>query len=297
MDALGGLLGPETPQVLNFFKAHPNARVLMGNHERKHVRGSRGEVALVRSQKISKIQFGEVYPESLDFMSRLPFSINLPEALLVHGYIEPGLSSDQQNPMVLCGTMGGDRYLRKRYERPWYELYDGDKPILVGHHNYTGTDQPFAYRERVFCLDTNCVTGKTLTGLLLPSFRFVSVPSRANHWFHVRRQYPVPVKTSHPNRRTPIAWDEADEDNLANLIAHVNQTCASILCTLHTEPGYADLSPRKQAQRFGDCAGTGDTATLLQLARLGKLHAEIARKILGDSQALKDTFHRLESLQ
>jgi hypothetical protein len=289
--------GPETPQVLNFLKENPNAQVLMGNHERKHVRGSRGEVALARSQQISKIQFGETYPDALEFMRRLPLFIDLPEALLVHGYFEPGLSSGQQNPMVLCGTMGGDRYLRERYERPWYELYNGEKPILVGHHNYTGTDQPFVYRERVFGLDTSCVTGKTLTGLLLPSFRFVSVPSRTNHWSHVRRQYPIPVKTPHPKRRTPAAWDEADDDTLDHLIALVNQTCASILCTLHTEPGYADLSSRKQAQRFGERAGTGDTATLLQLARLGKLHAEIARKILGDSQALKDTFHSLEFLQ
>lgn len=74
--------------------------------------------------------------------------------------------------------MGGDKHLNTHYRLPWYELYDGDKPVVVGRKNYTGTTQPFVYQDRVFGLDTDCVTGKALTGLLLPAFRFVSVPSR-----------------------------------------------------------------------------------------------------------------------
>jgi len=36
-------VGPETPQVLKFFQEQKNAQALMGNHERKHVRGNRGK--------------------------------------------------------------------------------------------------------------------------------------------------------------------------------------------------------------------------------------------------------------
>jgi serine/threonine protein phosphatase 1 len=110
--------GPETPQVLNFFKEYPNAQVLMGNHERKHVRGSRGEIPLARSQQISKLQFGETYPNALDFMSRLPLFIDLPEALLVHGYFEPGLPVEMQTPRVLCGNRSGEKYLQTHYDQP-----------------------------------------------------------------------------------------------------------------------------------------------------------------------------------
>jgi serine/threonine protein phosphatase 1 len=162
--------GPETPQVVDFFRTTPNARSIMGNHERKHVRAARHEVILSISQQISKIQLGSTYPAALEWMSILPLSIELPDALLIHGYFEPGIASEFQNPMILCGTMGGQKILRERYDRPWYELYNADKPIIVGHENYTNSDQPFVYRDKVFGLDTNCVTGKDLTGILLPSF-------------------------------------------------------------------------------------------------------------------------------
>jgi serine/threonine protein phosphatase 1 len=63
--------GPGTPDVLRFFQEQLNAKLIMGNHERKHVRASRHEVKLARSQKISRIQFGETYPDALAFMSEL----------------------------------------------------------------------------------------------------------------------------------------------------------------------------------------------------------------------------------
>ena len=46
--------GPDTPAVLRFFQEMPNALLIMGNHERKHVRADRHEVKLARSQKISQ---------------------------------------------------------------------------------------------------------------------------------------------------------------------------------------------------------------------------------------------------
>lgn len=100
--------GPETPQVVEFFQKTPNARLIMGNHERKHVRASRHEVKLSISQQISQVQFGSAYPEALVWMSGLPIYIELEYAIVVHGYYEPGISLEEQNPSVLCGTMGGD---------------------------------------------------------------------------------------------------------------------------------------------------------------------------------------------
>ena len=35
--------GPQSPRVLRFFRDTPNARSIMGNHERKHVRAGAGE--------------------------------------------------------------------------------------------------------------------------------------------------------------------------------------------------------------------------------------------------------------
>ena len=286
--------GPDTPAVLAFFQKTPNAFLLMVNHERKHVRAGRHEVKLAQSQKISRIQFGETYPDALAFMNTLPLYLDLPEALVVHGYFEPGLPLSQQRSTVLCGTMGGDKHLRTAYDRPWYELYDGKKPLLVGHHNYSDTDQPFVYQDRVFGLDTDCVTGRALTGLLLPSFRFISVPSRANHWAQVRQRYSAEIRTSPKQTVAVVAWNDDYEKNLLHLIGKVEEKANSIMLELHSEPGFDDLSIRKQAKHFSDKAGTGAFAALLHLARLSQLNSATARKVLKSPDVLSTLLRKLD---
>lgn len=286
--------GPDTPAVLAFFQKTPNAFLIMGNHERKHVRAGRHEVKLAQSQKISRIQFGETYPDALAFMNTLRLSLDLPEALVVHGYFEPGLPLSQQRSTVLCGTMGGDKHLRTAYNRPWYELYDGEKPLLVGHHNYSGTDQPFVYRDRVFGLDTDCVTGKALTGLLLPSFRFVSVPSHANHWAQVRQRYSAETRNSPKQTVAVVAWNDDDEKTLLHLIGKVEEKAKLIMLELRSEPGFDDLSVRKQAKRFSAKTGNGVYAALLHLARLSQLNNATARKVLKSPEVLSTLLRNLD---
>lgn len=289
--------GPDTPAVLRYFHEQKNTQLIMGNHERKHVRASRHEVKLSRSQIISKMQFGDEYPKALEFMGSLPLYRDLPEALIVHGYFEPGMPVEQQLPSVLCGTMGGDKHLTEHYSRPWYELYDGSKPILVGHLNYSGTDQPFIYRDRVFGLDTDCVTGKSLTGLVLPSFRFVSVPSRANHWLQVRRLYTPPASSKPHPAWVVFHWEPSELQELRDVITIINQKAAEIMQALQSDPTYADLPARKQANLFSERAGTGKDATLLHLARLGQLNEESARKFLKSPDKLKDVLSHFDGTE
>lgn len=273
--------GPETPGVLDFFQKTLNSRTLMGNHERKHARAARHEVKLSISQQISRQQLGEAYADAVAWMDTLPLFIELSEAVIVHGYLEPGIPLTQQNPSVVCGTMGGDKILRERYDRPWYELYNGDKPVIVGHNNYTGTDQPFIYNDKVFGLDTDCVHGKPLTGLLLPAFRFVSVPSRGNLWAQVRRTYQRPRASS---QRPVFSWSEQDDLALTRLIEKVRQTNHDLLARLQSTTGFSELTPRAQGKLYAARAetGKGKLANLMQLARLGKLDLEMGRKILKD---------------
>jgi hypothetical protein len=285
--------GPDTPAVLRFFREIPNALLIMGNHERKHVRASRHEVKLAQSQRISRIQFGKTYPDALTFMSELPLYLDLPDALVVHGYFEGGLPLLQQRATVLCGTMGGDKYLRAQYDRPWYELYDGEKPLLVGHHNYSNTDQPFIYQDRVFGLDTDCVTGKALTGLLLPSFKFLSVPSRANYWAQIQRAYPETKAPSMPTSKA-IEWSAEDEERLLHLIGAIIQRVNTILLELHSEPKFANLPAREQAKLFSARVGTGAYGALLHLARLNQLNSTSARKILKSPEKLSAMLRKLE---
>ena len=289
--ALGDIVdrGPETPQVLDFFRQQPDARSLMGNHERKHVRGAHGEVKLAMSQIIARGQFGETYGEALAFMQTFPTYLELPEAILVHGYLEPGLPLDQQRVTVLCGTMSGDRHLKASYDRPWYELYTGEKPVIVGHHDYLRNGQAFIYQERIFGLDTSCVHGKTLTGLVLPDFTIFSVPSRGDLWNVMRKQY----RQLHPAARTskprvkkiyePVLLDEESERILPEIIKRVQQENERVLARLRRQPDFENLTPRLQAKAYTTEIGNTPLAALLHLARRGELDAARVRRMIRNS--------------
>jgi len=190
--AVGDILdrGPGAIQVLEFFQTHPNARTIMGNHERSHLRGAQDKSKLALSQLITKEVLGEKrYLSALQMMQPLPLFLELPDAMIFHGFFEPGVSIGKQMETVIIGTMSGETYLKKNYSSPWYELYDGEKPALVGHRDYLDSGEGFNYKDRVFGLDTGAYRGGPLTGLLLPEFRFVSVPSRENYWAKAKKEW------------------------------------------------------------------------------------------------------------
>ena len=64
-----------------------------------------------------------------------------------------------------------------------------NKPLIVGHRDYSETMEVFNYQDRVFGIDTRCVYGGSLTGLLLPDFKFISVPARRNHWKKMKSKH------------------------------------------------------------------------------------------------------------
>ena len=179
--------GPEPGAVLDFFQARANSITICGNHERKHVRG-----ALSYSQQVTKLQLGARYDEHVRWMSALPYHWERDDVRVVHWGLYPGVPLEQVPEDVRAGTASGDTKLRERYgDRPWYDFYDDDKPVVFGH-SVVGAE-PLVLRDRVFGLDTGACHGLRLTGLLLPAMRLVSVPARADHWARVRNEWQAPV--------------------------------------------------------------------------------------------------------
>ncbi len=269
--ALGDVVdrGPDSPGVLDILRTWPKARTLRGNHERKHIRSFRGEIAPARSQQITRIQFGEVaYPDAVAFMDTLPIYLDLPEALLVHGFWEPGVPLSQQRETVLVGTMSGQARLNFELSaEPWFTRYDGPKPIIVGHLDYSGQGTPFVYHDRVFGLDTGCCTGGTLTGLLLPEFRFISVPSGADYWRVLRSASPAkPGPAALPSSRVAV-WDEAGEGMIVTLLALIQKQHARTIAELQQRPGFATLARRGQDKAYAALVGRSPLARYLFAAQ------------------------------
>ena len=189
--AVGDLInrGPEPLEVFQFFRDTPNARAVMGNHEWNHIRAHSGELPPRFALLLARWMLGDAYPEFLEYVSGLPLYLDLPDALILHGFFEPNIPLDQQDKRILLGVMSAELYLQKTYEQLWYTYYDGDKPVIVGHRDYTDQQQPLRYRDKVYGIDTRCVYGGSLTGLLLPGFELISVPARRDHWRKLQRKH------------------------------------------------------------------------------------------------------------
>lgn len=296
--AIGDIVdrGPESAQVLAFFG---NQTVgcptysLMGNHERKHVRGMRHELRLAASQLITRAQLGKEYPAAVAFMASFPTRLELPEAILVHGCLQPAVPLDAQSEMVVCGTMGGEKLLRKLDDRPWYELYDGNKPVIVGHHDYQRNGQPFIYQDLIFGLDTSCVNGSMLTALLLPEFRILAVPSRGNLWSELRAQYSreqavrrafLPLQ---PRFDPAVPWDAQTEEALQSIMEFASDMHRRLFARLTDDETFCTLKPRMQAQAYATTVkealgelGATRMPALMQVLRRGELDRTAARRIL-----------------
>ena len=200
--AVGDLIdrGPEPGRVIEFFRRRPRACSALGNHEVKHIEYLAGRRHPGVSQLEARIALATDYPESVRFFEGLSPLIERPEVWIAHAAIDLGRPFDAQDPRVLSGVKPPPRG-----DRDWYEGYRGERPIVVGHRIYQRNDQPLVYRDRVYGLDTGCCHGGRLTGLLIPSFRLVSVASRWDDWSALREHAP---RASWPRRRRPPTWSE-----------------------------------------------------------------------------------------
>ncbi len=184
--------GPRPGDVIDFFRRRARSVVLMGNHERKHVRG-----VFSYSQEVTREQLGDRYAEDVAWMSTLPYHLERPDVRVVHFGHYPGVPLGEVPEDVRAGTTSGERHLRERFgERPWWDVYDDEVPIVFGHH--VVGPEPLVVRDRVFGVDTGACHGLALTGLLLPARRLVSVRAREDHWARVRNAWQVPVLRRQP---------------------------------------------------------------------------------------------------
>jgi len=277
--ALGDVVdrGPDSAGVLDLLRTSGNVVSLMGNHERKHVRSSRGEVPAVLSQQIVRKELGDRYPAAVAFMETFAPWIELPEALLVHGFWEPGVPLRSQKPAVIIGTLSGEQYLAKHYRQPWYDLYDGDRPLIVGHHDYLHTGSPLIHKDRVYGLDTGCCYGGRLTGLLLPEWRIVSVPSRANYWADIRAR-----DGRSQSAAAPVVWSEEDETSLSELIRHGERIAQETYRSLHAAcSGFDAMPAREQTRLFAEMVRENPIAPVVFRIRSGHGTRDAMRSFLG----------------
>ncbi|MFF5228056.1 metallophosphoesterase family protein [Dactylosporangium sp. NPDC000521] len=192
--------GPSPAEVVDFFRSRPNSVVVMGNHERKHVRG-----VFSYAQEITRLQLGDGYADAVAWMRTLPYFFENDHVRVVHAALVPGVPLDGQREEILCGSTSGEKALAAVVPTGyWHEHYTDPKPVAFGHH-VTGRE-PLVRDGRVFGLDTGACHGWNLTALVLPGRTLHAVPARADHWATTRREWQLPVLRTRPWR--DLAWPD-----------------------------------------------------------------------------------------
>jgi serine/threonine protein phosphatase 1 len=195
--------GGQSVEVVRFFRALKGAVVLMGNHERKHVRA-----VFSYAQEITRLQFGEEYEEARRWMATLPYFYETNEVRVVHAAMIPGVPLPLQKEEILAGTTSGERMLEGIFPTGyWHERYEDAVPVVFGHH-VVGPD-PFVRDARVFGIDTGACHGDRLTALSLPDLRLYSVAAKEDHWAKTRRTFQVPVLRARVWRT--MTWAKLEE--------------------------------------------------------------------------------------
>jgi serine/threonine protein phosphatase 1 len=266
---------------------------------------------------ITRRQLGEVrYSEAIELMKTFPEQVELDEALLVHGFFEPGVELVDQKESVIVGTMMGESYLEEKYERPWYELYDGDKPIVVGHHDYLGNGKPMIIKDRVFCIDTGCCQGRALTGLIIPAFEILSVGSRRNYWADIKAAY-ADIRLARTSDKN-LTWQQMEEivaasdrsedlpvdviertERLRKVLAEgravLDQLYAAILSDharvleeLKNECDFDSMTDSEQGSIYAKKIGSSPMGRFLHIARKGSLTKEFLLNRFRRPRDLKD---------
>ena len=175
--AVGDLIakGPKSAKVLDLFINDQRFSSVVGNHDRTIRQRLRGEpVPLTKQQHDTIQQLDDDRERYSQYLRSLPYMIELRNHLIVHAGIRPGVPLDEQmaSDLTEIRTMGADP--ARRQGTAWYKIYRGPKTILFGHWPKKKPKRaPFAIG-----LDTGCVYGGQLTGYIIESDEFVSVPAR-----------------------------------------------------------------------------------------------------------------------
>lgn len=176
--------GPDSLGVLRWARSTPNLRCVQGNHEARLLQAWRaGKVPREKASDAETYrQLGNAFDESMRFVNDWPHYLNEPGLLVVHAGLDPAVPLlERQSPDDLLNI----RTLRDGIT-PWYEEYHGEQLVVFGHW---AKPKPVV-RKNALGLDTGCVYGGTLTGVLLPERTLISVPARQR--YRIKKDWPMP---------------------------------------------------------------------------------------------------------
>jgi predicted phosphodiesterase len=170
--------GPDPAGVLQLARERRCLGVL-GNHDARWIRHHRAPGSVAMSARAER-DASRLSDRDWQDLESLAWTLSLPDhnVLVVHAGLVPGVPLYSQSlhdlihmrSVLADGTIG----YRAADGVPWASRWQGPQTVVFGHDALRGLQQ----HPHALGLDTGCVYGKQLTGLLLPERRLISVPAK-----------------------------------------------------------------------------------------------------------------------
>jgi len=163
--------GPDTPGCLELAMELPNFTYILGNHEIRFLNAwKQGRIPNGKPYDMKTVwQMSDTFDRYMKYISQQSLYLDLPEVLVMHAGLRPGISLAKQSVEDLTEI----RQLSTQ-GLPWYEAYQEPKLIVFGHW----VRREPLIRPNAVCLDTGCVYGGKLSAFLLPEKKILSVPAK-----------------------------------------------------------------------------------------------------------------------
>ena len=171
--------GPYSLEMLEWVKKE-GAEIVRGNHENTFLRSLKEDRPINSSLEKLKQKIGTKTKEWTDWIETWPFYLETEDFLVVHGGLVPDKHPKDTDPLFLMyiRTWDGEgKDITNKNNPPWYDFYKGEKLVVYGHWALQGLN----VRDNTIGLDSGCVYGKQLSGVLLPQKEIIQVESQKEY--------------------------------------------------------------------------------------------------------------------
>mmetsp|Transcript_20613 Transcript_20613/g.44778 ORF Transcript_20613/g.44778 Transcript_20613/m.44778 type:complete len:375 (+) Transcript_20613:164-1288(+) len=177
--------GPSSAEVIAHVRNQPRWFTVRGNHDDRALSAALGDEECCSKRKYQWVN--NLSDDDVTWLSNLPYTITIPKTMLngtnnnanqdviiVHAGLDSTIDLESQETTTMITVRN---LIVNGMSKAWAKIWQGPELIIFGHDAKRGLQR----EEYAIGLDSGCVYGKKLTGIILPERQFVSVDALREH--------------------------------------------------------------------------------------------------------------------
>mmetsp|Transcript_15661 Transcript_15661/g.29689 ORF Transcript_15661/g.29689 Transcript_15661/m.29689 type:complete len:407 (+) Transcript_15661:204-1424(+) len=184
--------GPSSAQVIQHVRNQPSWFSVRGNHDDRALAAALGDEECCSKPKYQWVN--SLSDDDVTWMSNLPYTITIPKTMLnnyvssasekndqdiviVHAGLIPAITLEKQEVKTMITVRNTTVDDNGTVPKAWATLWRGPELVIFGHDAQRGLQR----EDYAIGLDSGCVYGNKLTGMILPEREYVSVDATREH--------------------------------------------------------------------------------------------------------------------